>query len=186
MLEYAAKLARKALRSCGVRAAKRFARQQDGSAAIEFGLVALPFIALIFAIIETAIVFFASQTLETAVADSSRLIMTGQAQNKGFDKDAFKEQVCARIYGLFDCANGLYVDVETFSSFSNVSLSSPVDRNGNLDTSKFQYQPGNANDIVVVRLVYQWPVYVSLLGLSDMTGNKRLMIATAAFRNEPF
>ena len=36
--------------------------------------------------------------------------------------------------------------------------------------------------------MYQWPVYVSLLGfnLADMSGSKRLIMATAAFRNEPY
>jgi hypothetical protein len=40
----------------------------------------------------------------------------------------------------------------------------------------------------VVRLFYQWPVYLSLLGftLSNMSGGKRLLVATAAFRNEPY
>lgn len=181
-----ARMTRRLLQSCGFKAARRLAHQEDGSAAIEFGLVALPFLALVFAIIETAIVFFAGQTLETAVADSARLIMTGQAQKQGFDTTAFKNQVCARIYGLFNCSGGLYVDVQTFSSFGTVSLSSPTNANGTLDTSKFKYQPGGPNDIVVVRLIYQWPVYVSMLGLSDMAGSNRLMIATAAFRNEPF
>ena len=43
------------------------------------------------------------------------------------------------------------------------------------------YQPGGPGDIVVVRLMYQWPVYASLLGfnLGDMAGNKRLIMATA-------
>ena len=63
-----------------VRAGRRLLRRQDGAAAVEFGLVAAPFLALIFAIMETAIVFFAGQALETAVADSARLILTGQAQ----------------------------------------------------------------------------------------------------------
>src|SRR6267142_1539977 len=63
-----------------------------------------PLRALMFAIMETAIVFFASQTLETAVADSARLIMTGQAQSQGFTQAQFKTAVCAKILGLFDCA----------------------------------------------------------------------------------
>ena len=62
------------------RLVRRFVRQQDGSAAVEFGMVAVPFLGLTFAIFETALVFFAGQTLETAVADLARLIMTGQAQ----------------------------------------------------------------------------------------------------------
>ena len=44
-------------------------------------------------IMETAIIFFAGQALETAVADSSRLIMTGQAQNASYTASSFKTAV---------------------------------------------------------------------------------------------
>jgi Flp pilus assembly protein TadG len=166
----------------------RFARRDDGAAAVEFGMVAAPFLALMFAIMETALVFFAGQTLETAVADSARLIMTGQAQSQSFDAAQFKSAVCGKIGGLFDCSGGLYVDVKTYSSFGSVDNSPPVDANNNLKTSSFGYTPGGPGDIVVVRLMYQWPVYASLLGfnLSNLAGNKRLLMATAAFRNEPY
>ena len=166
---------------------RRFARQEDGAAAVEFGFVVAPFLALVFAIMETAIIFFAGQALETAVSDSARLIMTGQAQTQGFSQAQFKNAVCAKIYGLFDCQNGVYVDVQTFTSFANVSMPSPVDANGNF-VNNFTYNPGGPGDIVVVRLFYQWPVYVSLLGfnLQNVSGGKRLLVATAAFRNEPF
>ena len=45
---------------------RRFIRQQDGATAVEFAMVAAPFLAMMFAIIETALVFFAGQALETA------------------------------------------------------------------------------------------------------------------------
>src|SRR5262245_36758872 len=100
------RLANCARRLATAGALRRLVRQQDGAVAVEFGLVAAPFLALVFAIMETAIIFFAGQALETAVADSSRLIMTGQAQSAGFNAAAFKNAVCAKIYGLFDCQNG--------------------------------------------------------------------------------
>jgi Flp pilus assembly protein TadG len=166
---------------------RRFARGNDGIAAVEFGIVAAPFLALMFAIMETAIVFFASQTLETAVADSSRLIMTGQVQTGNFTETKFKQAVCAKILGLFDCANGIKIDVRKYSGFSSINNSKPIDAKGNLLTN-FGYDPGKQGDIVVVRLMYEWPIYVSLLGfsLSDLSGGKRLIMATAAFRNEPY
>jgi Flp pilus assembly protein TadG len=166
---------------------RRFVRRKDGIAAVEFALVAAPFLALMFAIIETAIIFFASQTLETAVADSARLIMTGQAQSQSFNQVQFKNSVCSRIYGLFDCQNGMMVDVRTAAAFSSATTTKPLDANGNL-VNNFTYSPGGPGEIVVVRLMYQWPVYVSLLGLNlaDMAGNKRLIMATAVFRNEPY
>ena len=77
--------------------------------------------------------------------------------------------------------------MKTFSSFANVTMNNPVDGQGNLQNN-FTYQPGGPGDIVVVRLFYQCPVYVSLLGfnLANLNGGKRLLVATAAFRNEPY
>src|SRR4051795_1997994 len=175
-------------RMMNLRLLRRFARGQDGAAAVEFGMGAAPFLALMFAIMETALVFFASQTLETAVSDSARLIMTGQAQSQSFDAGQFKTSVCSRIGGLFDCAAGLYVDVKTYSSFGAIDNSSPVDAQGHLKTGNFGYTPGGPGDIVVVKLMYQWPVYASMFGLNlgNMAGSKRLLMATAAFRNEPY
>ncbi len=169
------------------RLARRFARHQKGAAAVEFALVALPFLALIFAILETALVFFAGQTLEAAVTDASRLIMTGQAQTANYTQAAFKNAVCARIYGLFDCAGGVYVDVKNYSSFSSINTAPPVN-NGTFDSSKMTYQAAGPNCIQVVTLYYQWPVYVTMLGnnLANLSGNKRLLAATAVFRNEPY
>jgi Flp pilus assembly protein TadG len=171
-----------------IRTVRRFSKGEDGATMVEFALVAAPFFALMYAIMETALVFFASQTLETAVSDSARLIMTGQAQASNYTAAQFKTAVCSKIYGLFDCTNGIYVDVKTYTSFSSVDNSMPTDNNGNLKTASFGYSPGGPGQIVVVKLMYQWPVYASLLGfnLSNMAGNKRLLMATAAFRNEPY
>jgi len=170
-------------RFCKLRA---FSRREDGAAAVEFGIVLAPFLAMLFAILETALVFFAGQTLETAVADSARLILTGQAQTGGFTQSLFKDAVCARIYGLFDCSTGMTVDVQKFVDFSSVDLSRPVDENGNVKTGT--YNPGGPCEIVVVRLIYQYPIYLAFLGfnLADMSGNKRLLVATSVFRNEPY
>lgn len=167
--------------------ARRFVRQQDGAAAVEFALVAAPFLALTFAILETAMVFFAGQTMEAASADSARLIMTGQAQTNGYSQEDFKKAVCDRIYGLFDCTNGMTVDVKSYSSFSSIDTTPPVS-NGQLNTANMGYSPGEPGDIVVVSLYYQWPIYVSMMGnnLANLNGGNRLLAATTVFRVEPY
>jgi Flp pilus assembly protein TadG len=166
---------------------RRFVRRQEGAAAVEFALVAAPFLALTFAILETAMVFFAGQTLEAAAADSARLIMTGQAQSAGYSAAQFKTQVCNRIYGLFDCANGMMVDVKTYTSFSSINTAMPV-ANGQVNTASMSYTPGEPGDIVVVSLYYKWPIYVSMLGnkLDNLNGGDRLLAATSVFRVEPY
>lgn len=180
------------------KALRRFRRNRRGSAVVEFALVAPIFFALLFAIIETALVFLAGQVLETVTQNSARVVLTGQAQSGSVTVCAvsgvstpctqatFKTYVCSQIPALFDCSK-LYVDVASFSSFSGVTLSTHIDGSGNFDTT-MGYSPGSAGDIVVVRLFYQWPLFVTGLGynISNLTGNKRLLVATAAFKNEPY
>ncbi|MDE2376159.1 TadE/TadG family type IV pilus assembly protein [Bradyrhizobium sp.] len=177
---------------------RRFRRNGRGSAAVEFALVAPLFFALLFAIIETALMFFASQVLETITQNSARMIMTGQAQsgampvcqvagvNTPCTQAAFKTYVCSQIPALFDCSS-LYVDVSSFTSFSTVTLPSHINAAGNFDQTT-GYAAGGPGDIVVVRLFYQWPLFVTGLGynISNLAGNKRLLVATAAFKNEPY
>ncbi len=70
---------------------RRFRRNRRGSAAVEFALVAPVFFALLFAIIETAFVFFAGQVLETITQNSARMVLTGQAQTAGYTQAQFQD-----------------------------------------------------------------------------------------------
>jgi Flp pilus assembly protein TadG len=165
---------------------RRFRRSRGGSAAVEFALVAPVFFALLFAIIETAIMFFASQVLETITQNSARMILTGQAQNASYSQSDFKAYVCSQIPALFTC-NSVYVDVQSYSAFTSVSISSQIDASKNF-ISTMNYNPGGPGYIVVVRVFYQWPLFVTGLGynISNLNGSQRLLVATAAFRNEPY
>ena len=184
---------------------RRFRRSRNGSAAVEFMLIAPLFFALLFAVIETAIMFFASQVLESITQDAARMIMTGQAQNGQVTAcggvpctaGTFHSYVCQQIpAGLFNCAN-IYVDVENYQTFQNISLPTPIDKNGNF-VNNTGYNPGGSssctgnvsctNSIVVVRLYYAWQLFVTGLGynISNLSGNQRLLMATAVFRNEPY
>jgi Flp pilus assembly protein TadG len=161
----------------------RFARRQGGSAAVEFALVAMPFLGLTFAILETGMVLLAGQTLQTAAAESARQILTGKAQNQGLSAAQFQQQVCTYVSSLFNCAS-VYVNVQTYASFSSVSMLNPV-QNGTFNNS-MNFSPGGPGDIVVVQLFYQWPIIVPVPSLANLTGGSRLLVATAAFRNEPY
>jgi Flp pilus assembly protein TadG len=166
---------------------RRFRRNRRGSAAVEFALVAPIFFAVLFAIIELALVFFASQILETVTQDTARLIMTGQAQNASYTQATFKDAVCARLTVMFDCVNGVSIDVQSYTAFSAVNIADPIDAGKNFVPPN-NYLPGGPGDIVVVRLFYKWPLFVTGLGFNpaNIAGNKRLLTATAAFQNEPY
>lgn len=167
----------------------RFGKKNDGAAAVEFALVVVPFFAILFAIIELALVFWAGQVLETAVNDTSRLVMTGQAQKQNFDQTRFKQELCARLLGLFTCDARMMIDVRTSGAFATANLGKPTFKaNGQVDDTGFQYQTGGPGDIVVVRVMYEWPLILRTFGLdlADTPSGKRMVMSAVAFRNEPY
>jgi Flp pilus assembly protein TadG len=182
---------------------RRFRRNRNASAAVEFALVAPVFFALLFAIIETSIIFFADQVLETITQDSARLIETGQAQNGQVmingvvacaaapcTQTEFQHYVCTQVPALLfnPCpgVNGIFIDVQSYPAFTNVTINNQI--SGGAFVNNMQYSTGGPGDIVVVRLFYQWPQYVTGLGynITNLTGNMRLLVATAVLKNEPY
>jgi Flp pilus assembly protein TadG len=167
---------------------RRFLADENAATAVEFGLVAAPFLALLVGIIQTFLVLFASQLLETVVTQSSRLILTGQVQSANMTQSQFATQVCAQVAILFNC-NGLMIDVQTYGAFSAANTSTPTltfNAQGQVNNT-WNYNPGSPGQIVVVRVMYQWPVFLGPLGfsLSNLSNGNRLIMASAAFQNEP-
>ncbi len=165
----------------------RFRRSSDGATALEFGIVALPFLGLLIAIFETTMIFFTQSAIESGVATAGRMIRTGQVQSQSISADDFKTLVCNSLSGYLNCSANLSVDVRSFSDFSAVSLPDAVDGDGNLNQN-LDYSVGGSTDVVVVRAFYVWDIVTPdhFTGLSNMSGGKRLIAAAAAFRNEPF
>lgn len=175
---------------------RRFRKDEKGATAIELALVALPFFALLFAILEGALVFWANQVLGNAVTDASRELYTGRFQQATSSTPPadlagrFKEEVCNRVGGLFDCST-LKVDVRTYASFPN-GVPTPIvteqDGTRRLDPNFGAYQAPQATQIAVVQAAVEYAVLVPLMGAnrSNITGNKRLLLSSAAFRTEPF
>jgi len=166
-----------------------FWRDASGASALEFAILALPLILLLLAVFEVGVVYFANFSLENAVSQGARLIRTGQVQSQGFSASQFKTEVCKHISPPITCG-GLKLDVRHFSNFGGAGsdLTNPLDGNGNLKTN-FSYDPGVGGDVVVVRAFYEWDLTAKLpkqIGLSNMSNGDRLLIATTAFRNEPF
>lgn len=171
----------------------RFAGDEQGATAVEFGLIAAPFFALMFAILQVGLIFFSGQVLDNATAEASRLIRTGQAQASGFSQTDFKNAVCASSGTLFDCQTNLKIDVRTYATFGAADMGKPM-TDGALDDANFTFQMGGREEIVVVRVFYEWPVWVPLMAvpgangveLGDLANGNFLLSSAATFRNEPF
>jgi Flp pilus assembly protein TadG len=171
-----------------------FIRDSKGATAVEFALIATPFLALIAGLIQTFLLFFAQSVLENAVRASARQILTGQVQTQDASLSsaaataAFHQTVCNNANVLFTCT-GLMVDVQVANNWSSTNIAMPTltyGSNGNVNNA-WQFNPGNAGDIVVVRVMYLWPVFFGPLAFNwgNQANGSREIMASAAFQNEP-
>jgi Flp pilus assembly protein TadG len=177
------------------KAVRAFVRAEQGATAVEFALVALPFFGMLMVTIQFALVIWCTQIYEVAVASASRQIYTGQFQSSAAtagvtsvaDLQArFKTLVCTAAQNSFDCSNQLSVDVRTFSGFSTATVASP-NQNGVYNTTGYSYQNATGNMIVVVRASMQLPNYAGMFSpATSLANGNQLIMATAAFRAEPF
>ena len=166
---------------------KPFLKDEDGTALVEFALIALPFFMMFMAIVELGLLFFATLTLENGLAVASRQIRTGELELSGGGPDEFREVVCEGVDAMLSCApEDLMVDVRVFDQFSNVNFDDPL-ADGDLEDD-MQFNAGTAEDIVLVRVFYRWQLLTPLIGDYFKTEGQeyRLLNANMAFRSEPY
>ncbi len=172
---------------------RRFRRNGRGSAAVQFALVAPVFFALSFAIIETGIMFFASQVLETITQESARQVLTGQAADRGpIPRPSFKTMLsalrsrphCSAATAFSSTSKAILLPTAPHAprppTWSSTARSIPTAISSTICSTT----PEGPGDIVVVRLFHQWPLYVTGLGynISNLSGNQGLASRDAALR----
>lgn len=167
----------------------RFRRAREGATAVEFAMIAAPFMALLFGTLELGMVFMVSTTLDNATDAAARKIRTGQFQLAGGGTaETFKTQICDHMAWLGNgCSGKLHIDVRTYPKFADVAAIDPTTA-GAFDDEKTTFVPGDPGDIVVVRAYFEWTLITPMLneGLETLGGGKRLITSTATFRNEPY
>ena len=165
-----------------------FRKGDDGVAAVEFGMVALPFFAIVFATLEVGIHFFVERTMATGVDKVARQIRVGSLRTGNTVAD-FRAALCNEaqngILFLFDC-NKFDFDVQQLSEWT--PSSTPRDADGNLDTKDFDFAPGGRNTVNMVRVYYHWPAFLNWtgFGVTEWSKNERLFEAVSLFKNEPY
>lgn len=185
---------------------RRFSAASDGATAVEFAMVAFPFFLLIFAILEIAMVFMISTTLDASMTTAARTIRTGELQTGNAALATpktpaqlagdFKTQICANLGWLQgSCSTNLDVDVRTFTQFNNVDNSDPIQVTGSgasqtrtFNAAATTFTPGGPQDIVLVRAYYHYQVLTPLLnpGLVELSNGQSLITTATVFRNEPY
>lgn len=187
---------------------RRFRRDRNGTASIEFAILALPFFLVIFASIETFLAFYGDQLLANATETMARKIRTGEITfNRGkpatdMDQAEFREAFCAEISVLMTCsateasqASKLFIDVRSVTDLANFPVLVPrtdTSSSSDLQTKDLKFAPGGPGSFNVMRAYYRWSVITDLVrpfvtGLRPAGASMPrdyLMVATTTFRNE--
>jgi len=187
---------------------RRLLSRRDGTAAIEFAILSLPFFVIVFASIETFVAFSAEQLLANATDTMARKIRTGEitfnlGKSTDMTEQQFRTAFCKEISILMPCSaseastpNKLLLDVRTFAKFADIPKSLPrvsSEQYADLDTSTFKFAPGGKKTINIVRAYYRWDVvtdlvrpYITNIRPADGSKQTYLMVATAVIQNEDY
>lgn len=176
------------------------AHAEDGATAVEFSLIALPFLSLLAVILQTSLMVWASRNLDDALQRAGRTIYTGQFQkaNTGQSDTAtllanMKTAICgasaSRVPTVFDCST-LKLNVVLSTSFANGTVPTPLDPKTGDWTKGFgtNYACAQPGAIVVFTAAAKYRVAFSFLyaGLPGFGDGARLLQSTAVFRTEPY
>lgn len=172
-----------ASRSCK----KAFKKDEKGAAAVEFAFVGPLFFGLIFFLIQSGYIFWASSTLDDGVRTAARKIRTGQVTDSSITRADFKDMVCDMVsIPKTTCNAKLVLDVDSFDDFSKVTFEAPND-NGELDDDKSNFDTGEGTSIVIVKAYLPMDSMNWIYKLLDSSHSGQFILSsTAAFRNEPF
>ena len=179
----------------------RFVRNHDGTTAIEFALIGIPFLGLLCAIFQSGLIFYATTGLQQATNMAARKILTGQVQTTTAPTNAaaFRDKyLCSQnppiLPSFIDCSS-LIVDVNTATSFGVANTSGDFASAPSINSCAW-----NPGSIVVVRVIYPMKVFLPTIvmngGFSALQSHDSqtsykgnfvyMLMATATFRNEPF
>lgn len=170
-----------------------FKRNQDGTTAIEFAMVATPFFILVFGLIGFALYFFVMNSLDKGMDQTSRLVRTGQAQKSNMTVNDFKQSICNGAGEWIKC-NKVEIFVQKFPDWQSVSPQACLNSSGAQVTNSasgsdpIANYSGASSDIVLVTTCYKWDFAqnIPFVKLGNMSDGSMMMQTATAFRTEPY
>ncbi|MBU1210569.1 MAG: pilus assembly protein [Alphaproteobacteria bacterium] len=171
----------------------RFRRDKQGTTAIEFGMVALPFLMFAFGIMGTGLHFFTQNSLEHAVETSARKIRTGQAQQNGTTVSQFKQMIVDEAGPMIDVSK-LQVHLQTGAEWTDVTPQGCLDNTGTQTNGTgnsgdaIGQHAGGAGEVVMVTVCYEWDLAKAMpfLQYGNMGNGSAMIQASTTFRTEPY
>lgn len=135
----------------------------DGFTAVEFAMVSVPFLMMIFGILGLCLYFFTVFSMEQAVLLASREVRTGAMQNgtgnyagmntAALMQDKFRSEICKRApsYIKTNCNAKVRVMIQSSTGFQNMVEPNCKSNSGNMVTdaeASAHFTPGGTSSVV--------------------------------------
>lgn len=171
-------------------ALSRFLPNRRGSVSIEFAMLAIPFVMLIMAIIETSVSFAAQQIMANAADDLARELRTGRLKPAAATETVVRQRICDQLSMITNSTcPGLYIDLKSYTTFAAAAVvQTKFTSDNDLDTTGFAITPGGAETKNMLRVYYKWPVMLDLMrkSMSNIKGGNTLLMTVTSWQNEPY
>jgi Flp pilus assembly pilin Flp len=180
---------------------RRFARSNDGAAALEFALVLPPLCLILVGMFEMSMLMFTQASMEGALREAARFGMTGSVS----DPAERQTQILAIIEkDTFHMLDSPTISFEVYNSFNSVGDPEPyVDSNGNgkrdsgesytdvngnaqWDADQGKAGIGASAQIVQYTVQYDWHVITPFMAPVFGNNGKVHLKASVVLRNEPW
>jgi hypothetical protein len=164
-------------------------RDEDGATAVEFGMIATPFLLFVLGILGMGLYYLALISLEYGVESAARKIRTGEAEKGALTVGGFKSLVCAAAFGI-DCSKVTVIikSEKTWSDIvppSCVTNGSQTPSSGNATDALSKYS-GSASQVVLVTACYHWTIADRFKFMKFSDSDQTILQAATAFKNEPY
>lgn len=182
---------------------KEFKSEEWGIFSIEFALIMPLLVMMMFGTIEIGLIMFTQSLMEGALRDASRYGITGQVIDDEDRLTTIKKVISSRTVGLVNMDTAK-IDVLSYPNFGKIGTGEAfLDGNGNAqydvgetftdendnnvwDADIGSAGAGNAGDVVLYRIQYDWPLISNYMDSFIGDSGKLPLSASVAVRNEPW
>lgn len=162
-----------------------FSRNQSGATAVEFAILAMPFLLFVFSILEMSLAFFAERVLQDGLMAAKRQVRLGNITTAG----DFQRHMCqtAAVSVLLDCS-AIRISMERVPDGGRPP-EPPRDADGNVDYSRLAFNVGPRSSTHITRAFYDWPRFLPVgmtsSGAYVSTAKFTTIQAVGVFHREP-
>lgn len=180
--------------------AHRLLADARGVTAVEFGIVCAPFLALLGAIVQIALMAWAQENLDFTFQQAARGLFTGKFQLSNAQSSdaatlltALRKTMCgsgsSNPSTVYSCP-GVKLDVRLGTNFASAAPIAPVNGATRTWSSSFgtNYSCAAPGSIVIATAAVEFPIFFGLwnAGLTTFADGGTLLQSTAVFRTEPY